>query len=149
MIGMVAHQPLERHGRAAAVVIGYDFCRVGKAADNSRSFPMVAQVFLDHDTNVEAAFLVFEQVNSFLDNVASILFLLNNFLVQLLERGKEHNLRIKLVAVAKGRCCRSLHTNDAVAEGTVYWFNVNHPVLAQHAMKATPAKQLGWRHVLA
>lgn len=82
------------------MVICNDFCRMGKTSDNAGHFPFIAQVFLNHNAYIEAAFLVSKQVDSSLNKVTALLLLLDELLKELIESGAEYGLRIHLESVA-------------------------------------------------
>ncbi|MNY77608.1 hypothetical protein D3C86_2175730 [compost metagenome] len=75
---MVRHKALNRHWCPSAMVVGHNFGRMTEASNNAGGFPFIAQVFLNHNPDIEFAFLMLEQLNSFLDDVRPGLLLCAN-----------------------------------------------------------------------
>lgn len=146
---MTIHKLFKWHWRAAAMVVGDDFCGMGETADDARRFPAGLRIFLHHYADIKAPLLMAKQEDPPLDEVAFAYLIAIKAVVQLVEGSERANAGFNLVSEASARSGILLDPNDSFSKGAVDGFHINHAVLGEHCEQIFFAEQLGSRHVLA
>ncbi len=131
------------------MVVGDDFCRMSKAANNARCFPTALRIFLYHYSDIKTPLLMAKQEDPSLYEVAFANLIAIKAVVQLVEGGERTDTGFNLVSEAAAWSGISLDPNDPFSKCAVDGFNINHVVFGEHSEQVFFAEQLGGRQVFA